>query len=83
MGTVRTTGGHGVTVSATKVHMGTVRTTGVNLGTVTVMSQYHKMATNEYPNIFGCHIMYRMNIRIFSDATYLPNEYPNIFVFRK
>ena len=48
-----------------------------------VMSEYHKMDTNEYPNIFGCHIRYRMNIRIYSDATYLPNEYPNIFVFRK
>ena len=48
-----------------------------------VMSEYHKIDTNEYPNIFGWHIMYRMNIRIYSDATYLPNEYPNIFVFQK
>ena len=28
----------------------------------TVMSEYHKMDTNEYPNIFGCHIMYGTNI---------------------
>ena len=27
--------------------------------------------------------MYRMNIRIYLDATYLPNEYLNIFVFQK
>ena len=47
------------------------------------MSEYHKMDTNEYPNIFGCHIIYRMNIQIYSNATYLPNEYPNIFIFRK
>ena len=26
--------------------------------TFSVMSEYHKMGTNEYPNIFGCHIMY-------------------------
>ena len=35
-----------------------------------VMSEYHKMDTNKYPNIFGCHIMYRMNIWIYSDAAY-------------
>ena len=28
------------------------------------MSKYHKMDANKYPNIFGCHIMYQMNIRI-------------------
>ena len=48
-----------------------------------VMSEYHELDTKEYPNIFGCHIMYRMNIRIYSDETHLPNEYPNIFVLRK
>ena len=48
-----------------------------------VMSKYHKMDTNEYLNLFGGHIMYRMNIQMYSDATFLPNEYPNIFVFRK
>ena len=61
-----------------------------------VMSEYHKMDTNEHRNIFGCHIMYRRiskyirmphyvptNIQIYSDATYLPNKYPNIFVRRK
>ena len=37
------------------------------------MSKYHKIDTNEYPNIFGCHIMYQKNIQIHSDATYLPN----------
>ena len=39
-----------------------------------VMSEYHKIDTNKYPNIFGCHIMYRTNIRINSDATYLAKE---------
>ena len=48
-----------------------------------VMSKYHKMDTKKYPNIFGCHIVYQMNIRIYLDAKYLPNKYPNIFVFRK
>ena len=46
------------------------------------MSKYHKMDTNKYPNILGCHIMYQTNIRLYSDATYLPNKYPNIFVRR-
>ena len=46
-------------------------------------SEDHKMDTNEDPNIFGCHIIYRMNIQIYSDATNLPNKYPNIFVFQK
>ena len=27
-----------------------------------VMSEYHKMDTNKYPNILGCHNMYRTNI---------------------
>ena len=27
-----------------------------------VMSEYHKMDTNEYLNIFGCQIMYQANI---------------------
>ena len=49
----------------------------------TVMSKYHKLDTKKYPNIFGCHIMYRMNIQIYLDATYLPNKYPNIFIFWK
>ena len=31
--------------------------------TVTVMSKYHKMDTNKYPNIFGFHIMNRTNIQ--------------------
>ena len=48
-----------------------------------VMSEYNKMDMNEYPNIFGYHIMYRMNIQIYSDAKYLQKEYPNIFVFQK
>ena len=47
------------------------------------MSKYHKRDTNKYPNILGCHIMYRTNIRLYSDATYLPNKYPNIIVRRK
>ena len=50
--------------------------------TVSVMSKYHKIHTNEYPNIFGCHIKYRTNIRIYLNATYLPNKYLNIFVLR-
>ena len=50
--------------------------------TVTVMSKYHKMDTNKYPNIFGFHIMNRTNIQIYLDAIYLPNEHPNIFVLR-
>ena len=50
---------------------------------VSVMSKNLTMDTSEYPNIFGFHIMYRTNMRIYSDATYLPNEYPNIFVHRK
>ena len=50
---------------------------------ISVMSEYHKMDTNKYSNIFGCHIMYRTNIRIYLNATYLPKEYPNIFVLRK
>ena len=33
-----------------------------------VMSEYHKMYTNEFPNIFGCHIIH-----------YVPSEYPNLF----
>ena len=47
------------------------------------MSEYHKMETNKYPNIFGCHIMYRTNIGIYLNATNLPNEYRNIFVLWK
>ena len=27
-----------------------------------VMSKYHKLDMNEYPNIFGCHIIYQTNI---------------------
>ena len=49
-----------------------------------MLSEYHKMDTNEYPNIFGCHIMYqtkyiqmqhiyRTNIRIYS-ANPLPTR---------
>ena len=34
-----------------------------------VMSKYHKMHPNEYPNIFGCRIVYRTNIRQYLDAT--------------
>ena len=48
-----------------------------------VMSKFHKMDPNEYPNKFGCHIIYRTDIRIYSDAIYLLNEYPSIFVLRK
>ena len=48
-----------------------------------VMSKYHIMDTNEYPNTFECHIMYQTNIQIYSNATYLPNKYPNIFLLRK
>ena len=44
-----------------------------------VMSKYHKMDMNKYPSIFRCHIMYQTNIWIYLNATYLPNEYPNIF----
>ena len=36
-----------------------------------VMSDYHKMDTNKYPNTFGCHIIYQTNIQIYSNATYL------------
>ena len=43
------------------------------------MSEHHKMDTNKYPNIFGGHIKYQANIRIYSDAMYLPNKYINIF----
>ena len=50
---------------------------------VSVMSKNLKMDTSEYPNKFGFHIMNRTNMRIYSDATYLPNKYPNIFVRRK
>ena len=48
-----------------------------------VMSEYNKIDPNNYPNIFGSHILYRINIRIYTDATYLPNKYPNIFVLGK
>ena len=48
-----------------------------------VMSEYHKMDMNKYWNILGCHIMYRTNIQIYLDATYLPKEYPTILVLRK
>ena len=34
-----------------------------------VMSEYHKMDTNKYPNIFRCQSTDRTNIRIYSDAT--------------
>ena len=50
------------------------------------MGDYCKMDTNEYSklgylNIIGCHIiMYKTNIRIYLDATYLLNEYPNILI---
>ena len=37
------------------------------------------MDTIEYPNIFGCNIMYPTNIQIYSDTKYLPNKYRNIF----
>ena len=50
---------------------------------LSVMSEYHKMDTNKYPNKFGCRIMYRTNIGIYLDATYLPNKYLNIFLRRK
>ena len=50
---------------------------------VSVMSEYQKMDPNEYPNIFGYQIIYGMNIQIYSDATYLMNEYPNLFVLIK
>ena len=49
----------------------------------TVMGKYHKMDTKKYPNIFECHIMYRTNIRIYLNATYLANKYLNIFVLQK
>ena len=48
-----------------------------------VMSEYHIMDPNKYTNIFGCHVIYRTNIQIYSDATYLLNKYPNIFVLGK
>ena len=48
-----------------------------------VMNEYNKKDTNKYSSIFGCHIMHRTNIRIYSNATYLQNKYPNIFVLRK
>ena len=44
-----------------------------------VISKYYRMDPNKYQNIFGCQIVYRMNIRIYLDVTNLPNEYPNIF----
>ena len=34
-----------------------------------VMSKYHKMDPNKYSNICKSHIIYRMHIRIYSDAT--------------
>ena len=45
-----------------------------------VMSKYHKMDPNEYPNIFWCHIIKQTNIQIVVDAKYLPNKYLNIFL---
>ena len=33
-----------------------------------VMSEYHKMDTNKYPNIFGCHIIHGTNIQKYLDA---------------
>ena len=42
---------------------------GFKVSIRTVMSEYHKMDTNKYLNIFEYHIMYRMNIQIYSDAT--------------
>ena len=33
-------------------------------------SEYHKIDMNKYPNIFGCHIMYRTVIQIYLDATF-------------
>ena len=48
-----------------------------------VMSEYKKMDTNKYWNILGSHNMYRLNIRIYLDPTYLPKIYLNIFVLRK
>ena len=33
------------------------------------MGKYHKIHLNKYPNIFGCHIIYRMNIQIYLDTT--------------
>ena len=48
-----------------------------------VMSEYHKLDTNKYPDIFRYPIMHTTNIQIYSDATYLPNEYLNIFLRQK
>ena len=48
-----------------------------------VMSEYYKMDRNEFPNVFGCHIIYGTSIPIYLDAKYLPNKYPNIFVLEK
>ena len=33
------------------------------------MGKYLKIHLNKYPNIFGCHIIYRMNIQIYLDTT--------------
>ena len=43
-----------------------------------VMSEYHKMDTDKYPNVFGCHIMYGTNIRIYLHATNIQNKYLHI-----
>ena len=67
--------------------------TNFHVPSMAVMSEYHKMDPNKYPNIFGCHIIYRTNIQIYLDAheltkrisenIWIPknwtNKYPNIF----
>ena len=62
------------------VHSAVFSTVYSTVYTGPVMSKYHKIDINQYPNIFGCHNMYQKKIRIYSDATYLLNKYPNIFV---
>ena len=69
-GTMQVLKPRGVLLLSQRWSRGMVR--GLMVVVCAVMSEYHKMDTNEYPNIFGCHIMYQM-IGIYSDATYFPN----------
>ena len=43
-----------------------------------VMREYHKMNPNKDTIMFGFYIIYRTNIWIYLDATYLSNKYQNI-----
>ena len=43
-----------------------------------VLSEYHTIGSNKYPNIFGCPIVERANIQIYSDAQDLTNQISNM-----